>query len=109
MHAQVELHLALILFLPWFAILGVLFWMLPRAPRTTARRVYDIAALVLATAAFLASVYWAQAAADPAFGRIWRQVLPTAVGYGVFLAAMLVAVLLRAWLIRTGRLRNPAH
>ena len=33
MNPFVELNLALILFLPWFAILGVLYWMFPRQPR----------------------------------------------------------------------------
>ena len=103
MNPLVELNLTLILFLPWFAILGVLFWMVPRMPRGTARRLYDLAALLLAVAAFVASVYWANAHADPAFGRIWRQVLATAVGYGVFLGVLLVAFLLRPRLLRASR------
>jgi hypothetical protein len=28
----VELHLSLILFLPWFAVLGALYWLFPHAP-----------------------------------------------------------------------------
>ncbi|MDH5823047.1 hypothetical protein QFW77_08600 [Luteimonas sp. RD2P54] len=101
MNPLVELNLALVLFLPWFLILGVLFWHYPRQPRGTARRLFDGAALLLAVAAFLASVYWAHDSADPAYGRMWRQVLATAVGYGVYLAVMTVAFLVRArWLRR---------
>ncbi len=33
MAPAVELNLALLLFLPWFAILGTLYWWLPRQPR----------------------------------------------------------------------------
>lgn len=91
--------LPLLLFLPWFTVLGVLFWLLPRAPRPPARRWYDAIALALCTALFLVAVHWAHASADPAFGAIWQQVFATAVGYGVFLAALLAAVLLRRrWL-----------
>ena len=44
MNALVEINLALILFLPWFLILSVLFWVYPRQPRGLARRVFDLAA-----------------------------------------------------------------
>lgn len=96
MNPLVELNLALVLFLPWFLILGVLFWIYPRQPRGAARRIFDVVALLLAVAAFLGSVYWAHASADPAFGRMWRQVLATAVGYGVYLAVMTFAFWIRA-------------
>ena len=48
MNPFVELNLALILFLPWFAILGVLYWMFPRQPRTASRKLFDGVALLLA-------------------------------------------------------------
>ena len=95
MSPLVEVNLALILFLPWFGILATLFWAYPRGPRTPARRRFDVGALVLCTLAFLLSVDIAQAIADPVFGRIWRQVLATAVGYGVFLAALVLAFVTR--------------
>lgn len=95
MSPLVELNLALILFLPWFAILGTLYWLYPRQPRDAARRVFDGCALLLALAAFLAGMYWAHAHADPAYGKMWRQVLATAVGYGAFLAVLAAAFLLR--------------
>lgn len=94
MSPLVEVNLALILFLPWFAILGALFWLYPR-------RVFDIAALVACAVGFVLSVQWAHASADPAYGRMWKQVFATSVGYGVFLALMLVAFLVRRrWLGR---------
>lgn len=104
MNALVEVNLALILFLPWFAILGTLYWAYPRQPRDAARRVFDIGSLLLAVAAFLLAVHWAHRDADPAFGGMWRQVLATAVGYGVFLGVMLIAFLVRRrWLHRRAR------
>lgn len=99
MSPLVELNLALILFLPWFAILGALYWLYPRAPRPRARVVFDIAALSVAAVAFVLSTHWANANADPAFGRMWRQVLATALGYGVFLGVLTAAFFARrAWL-----------
>lgn len=103
MSAGIELNLTLILFLPWFLILSVLFWVYPRQPRTWARRAYDIVALLASLALFLASVYWAQAHADPAEGKMWKQILATALGYAVYLGAMTVAFVSR-WLW----LRRPA-
>lgn len=106
MNAQVQLHLALILFLPWFAILGSLFWFYPRAPRTRARRVFDIAALMVAIIAFVIAVRWGHAIAQPTgtAGNIWRQVVATATGYGVFLAVMTLAFFVRrGWLRKAAR------
>lgn len=100
MNPLIELNLALILFLPWFLILGVLFWLFPREPRNGARRAFDVVALLLALGAFVLSVHWAHAGADPAYGHMWRQVLATAVGYGVFLAVMAFAFFLRRALLR---------
>nr|WP_255699218.1 hypothetical protein [Luteimonas sp. Y-2-2-4F] len=101
---MVELNLALILFLPWFLILGALYWIYPRQPRDGARRLFDSVALALSVAAFVASIHWAHRTADPTYGGMWRQILATALGYGVYLAAMLAAFVLRAaWLRRRAR------
>lgn len=101
MSPGVQLNLALILFLPWFAILGTLFWWYPRMPRPPARRVFDLAALGVSAAAFVVSVHWAYGHADAGYGPMWKQVLATAVGYGVFLAVLASAFLMRrAWLRR---------
>jgi hypothetical protein len=103
MSPAIELNLALILFLPWFAILGALFWLFPRQPRNAARKLYDTLALMLAVTAFLLSIYWSHDHADPAFGRMWQQILATALGYGVFLAVLTVAFFVRRlWLRRRG-------
>ena len=107
MNPLVEANLTLILFLPWFLILAALFWLWPREPRGLRRRLYDVVALLASLAAFVASLYWAQDIADPAHGRMWKQILATALGYGVFLGALLVAVLVRAALF--GRRRPPAQ
>ena len=95
MNPLVELNLTLILFLPWFLILGVLYWLFPRKPRGAARVLYDIVALALSVAAFLWSVHWSVANADTHHGRMWPQVLATALGYGVFLAALGIAFVAR--------------
>lgn len=103
MNPQVQLHLALILFLPWFAILGTLFWMVPREPRTRARRVFDMASLAVAVLSFIVAIRWGHAVAEPtgSAGNIWRQVVATAVGYAVFLG-----VLTSAWCARRAWLRR---
>ena len=99
MNAFAELNLALILFLPWFLILGVLYWVYPRQPRHAARVLFDIAALALSTAAFVWSIHRSLDIADRSYGRMWPQVLATSLGYGVFLAAMTTAFFVRrAWL-----------
>jgi hypothetical protein len=101
MHPQVELNLALILFLPWFTILAALFWIYPRAPRGFGRTVFDSASLLLALAAAAGGMYWSMANADPAFGHMWQQVLATSVAYGLFLLVLTVALVVRwRWLRR---------
>ena len=101
MNPFVEVNLALILFLPWFAILGALYWMFPRQPRTAQRTLFDAVALLLALTAFLLSLYWSHANADPVYGKMWQQILATAVGYGVFLAVLTAAFFVRRrWLRR---------
>lgn len=99
MNPLVELNLALILFLPWFTILAVLFWKFPRAPRGWTRTLFDSASLLLAVAAAAAGMYWSMANADPSFGHMWQQVLATSVAYGLFLLVVAVALVVRwRWL-----------
>lgn len=91
--------LALILFAPWTAILCWLYWWYPRQPRHASRRWFDIVALLLALFAFITSVHWAHGVADRQYGAMWPQILATALGYGVFLAVLMIAVLVRwRWL-----------
>jgi hypothetical protein len=105
---HVEVNLALLLFLPWFAILGTLFWLYPREPRTRARRVFDVLSLVVALVAFVITVQWGHAIAEPtgSAGRIWKQVVATAAGYGVFLGVMVLAWFARRRWLRGGT-RSP--
>ena len=103
MNPLVELNLTLILFLPWFAILAALYWIFPRQPRGAARVLYDLATLALSVAAFLWSVYWSLDNADTGYGKLWPQILATALGYGVFLAALGLAFALRHLLFRRRR------
>ena len=101
MHAQIELNLAMILFLPWFAILAVLYWVYPRTPRHGARRLFDAIALVAATTAAVLSTWWSFRNADPGHGAMWRQVLASTLSYGAFLA-----VITAAWFGRRRWLRG---
>lgn len=95
MTPQIEINLALILFFPWFAILGVLFWCYPRQPRTWGRRVFDTTSLLLALAASAWGMQWSFLHADPNAGAIWKQVLATMIAYGFFLFVMMLAVFVR--------------
>ena len=92
-------YLALVLFLPWFLLLGALFWLFPRQPRDAARKRFDIAALAIAFVLSFGGMQlgYALGLADVGTGAIWKQVLATLVAYGAFLAVMFVAVLLRGW------------
>ncbi|QWP78075.1 hypothetical protein J5226_06675 [Lysobacter sp. K5869] len=99
MNPQVELNLALILFIPWFSILAWLFWAYPRQPRGAARTAFDSATLALAGAAAIWGMHWGMHNADPNAGAIWKQVLATSVAYGLFLAVMTAALIARwRWL-----------
>lgn len=98
-------YLAIILFLPWFLLLGALFWLFPRQPRNPRRKAFDIAALVVAFVLSFVGMQWGYALglADVGTGAIWKQVLATLVAYGAFLFVLTVAVLLRSLFLS----RNP--
>ncbi|GAB3352845.1 hypothetical protein [Lysobacter tyrosinilyticus] len=108
MNPLVELNLALILFLPWFTILAVLFWIYPRRPRGLARTLFDSASLLLALVAAAIGMYWSMANADPTFGHMWQQVLATSVAYGLFLLVVTVALVVRWRWLRTLPSSPPA-
>lgn len=103
MNPNVALNLALILFLPWYAILGGLFWLYPRQPRHAARRVFDLASLVLALFAAAMGTYWGIGHANPQPGVMWKQVLATSVSYGLFLGVLLLALVVRTRWLRQAR------
>jgi hypothetical protein len=95
MNPFVQLNLALILFLPWYSILALAYWCYPRQPRTAHRRLFDVAALATAFAATTLGLHWGHASAGPGHGEMWRQVLGTSVSYGIFLALLAAAFLVR--------------
>jgi hypothetical protein len=101
MNPLVELNLAMILFLPWFAILGWAYWFWPRQPRTPARTTFDLAALALATAAGVGSTWFSLDYADPAYGKLWPQILASTLSYAAFLGVMLAAIVVRHRWLRT--------
>lgn len=105
-------HLALLLLAPWLLILCWAYWAYPKnLPPTSGRRLFDVAALLLAViaAVLCASIGFdmVKLPATDAFGRasggIWRQVLPALSGYGAFTAVLVLALLLRY--LRWGRRR----
>ncbi|MBW8369353.1 MAG: hypothetical protein K0M70_16060 [Arenimonas sp.] len=97
--------LALILFLPWFAILGALYWYYPRTlERTPARRRFDVMVLVAAFAASFIAGRWGFAIASTTIeaGPIWRQVLASLLAYKAFLAVLAAAWAWRGFRFRLG-------
>ena len=109
-HLAAMPDLALLLFAPWFLVLSVLYWLYPRQPRNARRRLFDAVALLLALAAFVATLHWAHGYADRQYGRLWPQILATSAGYGVYLLVLAVAVFVRRALFTsapTGRRGAP--
>lgn len=97
-------YLAFLLFIPWFGVLGALYWAFPRQPRHGFRRLFDGGALTLAALASLAGSAWAHGAADLSDGPMWRQILASLVGYGLFLLVLAIALPLRGlWLAQRAR------
>jgi hypothetical protein len=88
MSSGVELHLSLILFLPWFAILAVLYWILPRRRPGVASRMLDAGVLVVSLLMSVWAMRWGFINADPDAGTIWKQVLATLTAYGAFLLVL---------------------
>ena len=95
-------YLALILFMPWFLLLGSLFWLFPRQPRNTRRKGFDVATLAIAFVLSFIGMQWGYALglADVGTGAIWKQVLATLVAYGAFLVVLTVAIPLRTWFLQ---------
>ena len=93
-------YLTLIMFLPWFAILGALFWLFPRAPRTSMRRLFDAVTLLIAGSGSFYGMRWAYITANTDVGTMWKQIFATLVAYGVFLGVMTIALIVRPRLLR---------
>lgn len=94
MDAAVAPHLALILFLPWYAVLAWLFWRARSRNASSMRKLVVLAFIALSLVAAGLAGIWAHAYADPSFGAIWKQVLASSVSYGVFLSVLLVGLLM---------------
>jgi hypothetical protein len=106
--------LSLLLFLPWFVLLGALYWLFPRQPREAARRWFDGIALLLAFVLSIVAMLWGHhiGVVQSDAGPIWRQVLAVLYAYGAFLAVMVAAILLRtSWLAQraTKAASKPVH
>ena len=88
--------LALILFAPWFAILGWVYWKFPKSHALTpARRRFDAVALLLAVIASAIAMHWSYFLPFENAGPIWKQVIATLTGYHVFLFILVAAFLIR--------------
>ncbi|KRF01825.1 hypothetical protein ASG87_09955 [Frateuria sp. Soil773] len=106
-------YLAILLLAPWLLVLGWAYFAYPKSlPRTAARRSFDTVALLLAAVASIGCAVLGFEAAvvpqDNEFGRrvsgaIWQQVLPALNGYGVFIAVLALAMLLRYLIWRRPR------
>jgi hypothetical protein len=94
-------YLALILFLPWFLLLGSLYWLFPQQPRGGRRKVFDAVVLVVAFILSFFGMQWGYqlGTADLGTGAIWKQVLATLVAYGAFLIVLVLAVPVRTWFL----------
>ena len=96
--------LALILFAPWFAILGWAYWNYPKSHEVSpARRRLDIIALLAAVALSAAAMHWSYFLPFEHAGPIWPQVIATLAGYHVFLLVLAIAF---CW--RSRRFKRPA-
>lgn len=88
--------LALVLFAPWFALLGWCYWSFPRAHvAPPARRGFDVAVLVVALAASTAAMLFALRLPWADAGPLWPQVAATLAAYHAFLAVLVVGWWLR--------------
>lgn len=87
--------LPLLLFLPWFLVLGGLFVLWP--PRTRGRWRVDVAVLLLALVCSAVAMRYGyqRALLDTGAGAIWPQVVATQYAYGAFLLVLGIAWWLR--------------
>ena len=99
MNAIVELNLALILFMPWYLLLGWLFWRVRARGASSARKFVALAIRLASMVAAGTTGVWAYGIADTSSGMIWRQILACVVGYWAFLVVLAAGY---------GMLRSPA-
>jgi hypothetical protein len=89
-------YLALLLFSPWFAVLGWAYWRYPQRQVAAGNtRRFDAVVLLAAVLLSAAAMRWTYRMHFEDAGTMWPQVLATLAGYHVFLL-----VLVAAWLLR---------
>jgi len=101
MSPSVAQNLALILFLPWYLVILIVYWRMRHKPAPWSGRLFDLAAIAVSIVAAGIAGPWALAHADDSIGTMWPQILATVVGYGAFLAVITLAALLRRMLAGT--------
>lgn len=94
MNAALAPHLALILFLPWYAVVGWFFWRLQTREPHVGRKLAVLVIIALSLVAAGLAGLWAYDIADRSVGAIWKQVLASAVGYAAFLSILLAGFLM---------------
>lgn len=102
-------NLALILFAPWFAILGWAYWSFPRGHVAGgATRPFDVVLLLLSLVLSAVAMRWSYAAEHRQAGSMWPQVMATLAAYHVFLFVLVAGWLLRARAFRSRRLPHES-
>lgn len=97
-------YLAVLLFLPWFAVVAWGYWTFPRhLTRRGTRRRFDGAVLLLAVSVSVLGMRWGLLNASVDSGPIWKQILATLIAYGAFLLVVTMGVALRAALFGASR------
>ena len=92
-------NLAIVLFAPWFAILGWAYGVYPKSHRRgPGRRRFDLLVLALALVASVLAMRWSYFLPFEGVGVMWPQVIATLAAYHAFLV-----VLVAGWFVR-GRL-----
>jgi len=95
-----ETGLALLLFLPTFAIIAGLYLAFPRRPRPRWRLAFDLFVVLAAAAASAAAMSWGFHIATGVGGAIWRQLLATLLAYAAFATVIVAGVVVRGMLWR---------
>lgn len=97
-------YLAVVLFLPWFAVVAWAYWNFPRhLTRRGARRRFDSAVLLLSVSVSFLGMRWGLLNASAESGAIWKQILATLIAYGAFLLVVMLGVALRGALFGASR------
>ena len=94
-------NLALVLFAPWFAILGWAYWNYPKSHlRSPARRRFDLLVLAFALVVTVIAMRWSYFLPFKGVGVMWPQVIATLAAYHAFLLVLVLGWLLRGRLFR---------